>query len=358
MPLQPVDTGFDSPHSSDERFFTPRRTPREGNYLSSGDEWSKNSGRGYGSNSESDHYETPRHGYTSDMSDGSQKSESYHHCSAQGGADYYTTPFVANGGGGHAPPLRRSAAPQMARKRQNARPIPTAWAAEQTNSYSSDDSGYASQEYTHGSGSYDKDYHCNSAEHHSYPTIAEHPHQDYAHEQGYGEEQAWREHAPGSSWSSQEWGGSQYQYAADPAVVQASASYEGQIDELYSLARHNRVQEVQQYLESGFPVNSRDKNGNTLLSIACQNGNKRVAKAALRQGADINSQNDKGNSPLHFCFSYGFGESLGAYLISKGADTTVRNRAGLTCYEGIAHVTHAPHAHTHAHAHAHGQQCY
>jgi ankyrin repeat protein len=54
---------------------------------------------------------------------------------------------------------------------------------------------------------------------------------------------------------------------------------------------------------------------------------------ALRKGADINVKNLKGNTPLHFCFQFGYGDSLGEYLISKGADATARNRAGYTCYE-------------------------
>lgn len=57
------------------------------------------------------------------------------------------------------------------------------------------------------------------------------------------------------------------------------------------------------------------------------------AKVALRKGADINVKNVKGNTPLHFCFQYGYGDSLGEYLISKGADASVRNRAGYTCYD-------------------------
>ena len=51
------------------------------------------------------------------------------------------------------------------------------------------------------------------------------------------------------------------------------------------------------------------------------------------RGADINSCNYKGNSPLHFCFKYGFGSTLGAYLISKGADVTIRNGDGRTFSE-------------------------
>ena len=43
----------------------------------------------------------------------------------------------------------------------------------------------------------------------------------------------------------------------------------------------------------------------------------------------------KGNTPLHFCFTYGYGDTRGAYLTSKGADPSIRNNFGLTCYEGL-----------------------
>ena len=47
------------------------------------------------------------------------------------------------------------------------------------------------------------------------------------------------------------------------------------------------------------------------------------------------SPQHKGNTPLHFCFTYGYGDTLGAYLTSKGADPGIRNNYGLTCYEGL-----------------------
>lgn len=74
------------------------------------------------------------------------------------------------------------------------------------------------------------------------------------------------------------------------------------LDELFRFSRHGRADEVERLLSSGIPVDVRDENGNTVLIIACQNGNKRVAKAALRRGANINARNLKGNTPLHFCF--------------------------------------------------------
>ena len=74
--------------------------------------------------------------------------------------------------------------------------------------------------------------------------------------------------------------------------------------------------------------------GNTLLSVAAQNGNKSIIKALLRRGAGLNTQNHKGQTALHFCFTYGYTD-LGNYLISKGADDTIENLACLTCYEGL-----------------------
>ncbi|KAF4131928.1 OTU-like cysteine protease domain-containing protein [Phytophthora infestans] len=82
--------------------------------------------------------------------------------------------------------------------------------------------------------------------------------------------------------------------------------------DLFSAARHNHYDSVVYMLDN-----------------TCQNGLKRITKLALRRGANINSQNNRGNTALHFCFAYGYGDSLGAYLISKGADTTIENDDGL-----------------------------
>jgi ankyrin repeat protein len=43
-------------------------------------------------------------------------------------------------------------------------------------------------------------------------------------------------------------------------------------------------------LDANVDVNSRDDNGNSLLIVACQQGNKSIAKLLLRRGADINAQ--------------------------------------------------------------------
>ena len=104
--------------------------------------------------------------------------------------------------------------------------------------------------------------------------------------------------------------------------------------DVFSFARHNRVQDIERLLVRGVPADSRDVHGNTIAIIGAQNGHKRIVKGALRRGADINAANYRGNTALHFCFSFGF-DKLGEYMISKGADPGIRNNAGLSCYEGL-----------------------
>ena len=110
---------------------------------------------------------------------------------------------------------------------------------------------------------------------------------------------------------------------------------EADVLDIFSFARHGRAEEIERLLNRGVPVDVRDEFGNTILITACQNGNKRVAKAVLRRGANINARNLKGNTPLHYCFHFGYGDSLGQYLISKGADETARNNIGAKPFDGI-----------------------
>ncbi|KAL7546371.1 hypothetical protein ACHAWF_009708 [Thalassiosira exigua] len=104
---------------------------------------------------------------------------------------------------------------------------------------------------------------------------------------------------------------------------------------LCTLCRHGKYRELEEMINSPswtLPIDHCDDSGNTLLMIACQNGNKRIAKLCLRRGSEINNQNLNGNTCLHFSYGYGFSD-LGDYLISKGADDSLQNGNGLTCYE-------------------------
>jgi ankyrin repeat protein len=106
---------------------------------------------------------------------------------------------------------------------------------------------------------------------------------------------------------------------------------------LASWARHGKYREIedaQNQPDFLLPIDHQDSLGNTLLSIAVQNGNKRIAKMCLRRGANINLANNMGQTLLHYGYAYGF-EDLADYLKTKGADDRPRNFEGLTCYEGL-----------------------
>ena len=106
---------------------------------------------------------------------------------------------------------------------------------------------------------------------------------------------------------------------------------------LCSLCRHGKFVEAEQLMNQSdwnVPIDYQDDQGNALLHVVAQNGNKRIMKLCLRRGAMINIQNLVGQTPLHFAFGFGYNDA-GNYLLSKGADDSIRNSDGLTCYEGL-----------------------
>ncbi|CAM9395173.1 unnamed protein product, partial [Ectocarpus sp. 12 AP-2014] len=108
-------------------------------------------------------------------------------------------------------------------------------------------------------------------------------------------------------------------------------------------AKTGNLSELEGLLYENVPPDTKDSNGNTLLLLAAQQGNKRIAKFLLRKGATMNLQNMDGNTVLHFCYSHGHqarkngtaAADLANYLRTKGADDSLLNSEGLTCYEGL-----------------------
>ena len=74
-------------------------------------------------------------------------------------------------------------------------------------------------------------------------------------------------------------------------------------------------------------INSKDKNGNTPLLMACYFRNNEIILKLLENGADPNKQNIFGNTPL--IISYYFkNEKVIQELIKKGADKSIQNKYG------------------------------
>merc|ERR1719247_956083 len=104
---------------------------------------------------------------------------------------------------------------------------------------------------------------------------------------------------------------------------------------LFSFVRHNRYEAVENMLQQDLELlQVKDEAENSLLHIACQNNHRRIAKLLLKFRADINQQNGKGNTSLHYCYAYGYGQ-LAEWLVTVGADETKVNDAGLMPSEGL-----------------------
>eukprot|EP00604_Paraphysomonas_vestita_P000409 CAMPEP_0174826070 /NCGR_PEP_ID=MMETSP1107-20130205/43472_1 /TAXON_ID=36770 /ORGANISM="Paraphysomonas vestita, Strain GFlagA" /LENGTH=491 /DNA_ID=CAMNT_0016058473 /DNA_START=1773 /DNA_END=3244 /DNA_ORIENTATION=+ len=83
------------------------------------------------------------------------------------------------------------------------------------------------------------------------------------------------------------------------------------------------------YEKLAFHVNKTDEHGNTMLTLACQNGNVKVSKYLMAKGANPNHQNLLGQTPAHFCIAYQFYD-LSHWLFENGALDTIENKYGLT----------------------------
>ncbi|OQS05077.1 hypothetical protein THRCLA_02743, partial [Thraustotheca clavata] len=75
-------------------------------------------------------------------------------------------------------------------------------------------------------------------------------------------------------------------HAARQEIVSQAAKEAMELEHIMSLARHGKYAEVENLLNQpdwSLPIDAKDSAGNTLLSIACQNNNKRIAKLCLRK---------------------------------------------------------------------------
>ena len=92
---------------------------------------------------------------------------------------------------------------------------------------------------------------------------------------------------------------------------------------------------VSGYENLRFHVNKTDDEfGNTMLMLACQNGNTKLVKYLIAKGANPSAQNKAGQSAAHFAISFKFYD-LSKWLFENGADDTLVNKYGLTPYDGL-----------------------
>ncbi len=55
----------------------------------------------------------------------------------------------------------------------------------------------------------------------------------------------------------------------------------------------------------------------------------------LSRKANVNHRNVDGNTALHFAYQYDDSGAVAAFLIENGANDSLVNNVGLTCYDGV-----------------------
>lgn len=92
------------------------------------------------------------------------------------------------------------------------------------------------------------------------------------------------------------------------------------------LRRSTFLQLVEPFLAAGVDVAQPGSEGSSALHAAVQTGDHEVIQRLLDLGADINAQDDRGNTPLHSVYD----ADLAAFLLSAGADVNVANKQSYT----------------------------
>lgn len=89
---------------------------------------------------------------------------------------------------------------------------------------------------------------------------------------------------------------------------------------------------VRRLIKAGADINTTDRFGNTPLHLAIDNRNPRVANLLIEDGADIDAVGAFGNTPLHLSLYSGQDDTT-TRLLAKGADKRIRNKYGLVADE-------------------------
>lgn len=100
-------------------------------------------------------------------------------------------------------------------------------------------------------------------------------------------------------------------------------------ERLRAAASVGKVGDVKSLLSKGVDVNSQDERGYTPLHYAAMFGQTRIVELMVSRGADVNTTNKENMTPLHVapCRSQ---KAVVKTLLAKGADVNARDGAGAT----------------------------
>jgi ankyrin repeat protein len=98
---------------------------------------------------------------------------------------------------------------------------------------------------------------------------------------------------------------------------------------LMSYVWRERKDAVQKLLDRGADVNAQDDDGDSALHGAAQNGNIEIMDLLVAKGANLNLKNKVGGTPLMWAAVYGH-EDAARRLLERGADPSLKDADGKT----------------------------
>ena len=124
---------------------------------------------------------------------------------------------------------------------------------------------------------------------------------------------------------------------SDEAVVGAGRS--GDVDKVGLSLEHGRCSvnsrtdryghEVAEMLAKEFGPSVKDLDGQSLLHVACEQGNVNLVRTILRDGkADVTARDDEGNTPLHVAAMRGRKDVVLSLIDEFGCDVNVTGQLG------------------------------
>jgi ankyrin repeat protein len=93
------------------------------------------------------------------------------------------------------------------------------------------------------------------------------------------------------------------------------------------IAANAAAENIQHLLDAGIDINAQDNKGNTPLHFAVENENPAYIQKLLDSGADVNVKDNNGNTPLHFAVEKGNLPYVDM-LVEHHADIDITNNAG------------------------------
>jgi hypothetical protein len=115
----------------------------------------------------------------------------------------------------------------------------------------------------------------------------------------------------------------------DPEMLKHLTAIKDSSVSLHDAARRGDLQRLQEFMQDGRDLNSKDFKGVTPLGYAVGHDQLSVVKVLIDAKANLNDVDSAGNSAVHFAAGYGRVKVL-EHLLARGANASKVNQMGLT----------------------------